>query len=121
MLLAALLLLVGYNTFLGPKAVEGNKDLTIHVINEKQNVDETFNFKTDHEFLLELLEEKQEELGASFEKHDFGTMVTGMMDYIANDKKEYFHIFINDEDAMTGPSEIPLRDNDVYTFKLTDL
>lgn len=48
-------------------------------------------------------------------------MVTGMMDYVADEKKEYFHIFVNDEDAMTGTSEIQLNDNDIYTFELKDL
>lgn len=118
-LLAALLLFGGYKLLLGPKGVEGSKEVTIRVINKDQNIDETFSYKTDHEFLLELLQEKEEEIGASFEKSDFGTMVVGMKGYKADaDKKEYFHILVNDADAMTGAGEIPLNDKDVYTFEL---
>ncbi|NLJ78627.1 MAG: hypothetical protein GX329_04630, partial [Tissierellia bacterium] len=66
-------------------------------------------------------EEKQEELGASFEESEFGVMVVGMMDYIVDaDKQEFFHIAINGEDAMTGIKEIPLVDGDVYRFELAN-
>lgn len=120
-LLMTLLLFVGYKTFLSPKGVEGNKEVSIHIINEDKNVDETFIYKTDKEFLLSLLEKHQKELGASFQKFDFGTMVTGMMNYIADEKKEYFHLYVNDEDATTGPGEVPLNDKDTYTFELKKL
>ncbi len=62
-LAVTLLLFAGYKTFLGPKGVEGAKEVTIHIVNESENVDETFTYNTDHEFLLELLEEKQDQLG----------------------------------------------------------
>lgn len=118
-LLAALLLFGGYKVFLGPKGAEGSKEVTIRVINKDQNIDETFSYKTDYEFLLELLQEKEEEIGASFEESSFGTMVVGMKGYKADvDKKEYFHILVNDADSMTGVGEIPLNDKDVYTFEL---
>ena len=120
-LLVTLLLFAGYKTFLGPKGVEGSKEVSIHIINEDANVDETFSYKTDHEFLLALLEEHQKELGASFKKFDFGTMVKGLMNYVADDKKEYFHLYVNDEDATTGPGEVPLNDKDTYTFELKKL
>ncbi|MCF6463879.1 hypothetical protein [Clostridium sp. Cult1] len=118
-LIVTLLVFVGYKVFLSPKGVEGDKVVTIHVINEDEDVDKTFEYNTDYEFLLELLEEKQEELGITFEKYDFGTMVVGMLDYVADpNKQEYFHVSINGEDALTGPGEIPLIDEDVYTFEL---
>lgn len=117
-LVLTLLLFVGYQTVFSPKGVEGSKEVTIHIINEKEDVDKSFEYKTDDEFLLALLEENKEELGASFETFDFGTMVTGMMGYTADEKTEYFHVTINDEDAMTGPSEIPLNDKETYTFEL---
>ncbi|MCF6465499.1 hypothetical protein [Clostridium sp. Cult2] len=120
-LIVTLLIFVGYKTFLSPKGAEGVKAITIHVINKSEDVDKIFEYKTDHEFLLELLEEKQEELGVTFEKYDFGTMVTGLLNYVVDpDKQEYFHIYINGEDAVTGPGEIPLTDKDIYTFELAN-
>lgn len=120
-LIAAVLLFAGYKTFLSPKGIEGAKEVTIHIINTNENVDERFTYKTDKEFLLELLEEKQEELGAILEESDYGVMITGMMNYVADPaQQEFFHIAINGEDAMTGVAEIPLNDKDVYKFELTN-
>ncbi|NLJ97983.1 MAG: hypothetical protein GX320_01770 [Tissierellia bacterium] len=120
-LVVALLLFTGYKTFLSPKGAEGAKEVTIHIINENEDVDKTFTYNTDHEFLLELMEEKQEELGVTFEESEFGKMVVGMMNYTANpDKQEFFHIAVNGEDAMTGVEEIPLENDDVYKFELSN-
>lgn len=120
-LVVALLLFAGYKTFLAPKGAEGGKEVTIEVINEEEGIEKRFTYDTDHEFLLELMEEKQEELGASFEESEFGIMVVGMVDYIVDaDKQEFFHIAINGEDAMTGIKEIPLVDGDIYRFELAN-
>lgn len=121
LLALTILLLVGYNTFLAPKGVEGSKEITIQVVNENEETDETFTYNTDHEFLFELLEEHEEELGMEYSTSEFGPMITAMMKYTADDsKQEYFHIYVNDEDAMTGVSQIPLNDGDIYKFKLSN-
>lgn len=117
-LVLAALAFVGYKTFISPKGVEGAKDVTINIVIEKEDIDETFTYGTDHEFLIDLLEEKQAELGISFEEFDFGKMITGMMEYTADPTSEYFHIYINGEDATTGVGEIPLNDQETYTFEL---
>jgi len=119
LLVVATLVSLGYRTFLSPKGVEGSKEITIQIVVEKEDINESFNFKTDHEFLIELLQDKQEELGFSYEEYDFGPMITSMMNYIADESKnEYFHIYINEQDATLGPAEIPLNDNDNYKFEL---
>jgi hypothetical protein len=70
---------------------------------------------------MELLDEQQEALDMTFEKYDFGNMITGLMGYVADESQnEFFHISINGEDAMSGPDEIPLQNKDVYKFELTN-
>ena len=114
------LLYVGYNAFLAPKASEGSKEVTIQVIAEGQDIDKTFTFHTDHAFLTDLLKEKQKELGASLKSSDFGTMVTGMMDYEADESKNEFFLFrINGEDAAAGTDDTPIQDGDAYQFVLS--
>lgn len=114
-----LVLLIGYNTFLSPEGVEGEKEVTITIINEDEDIDKSFTFNTDHEFLLDLVEEKEDELGAEFLTSDFGTMIVGMLNYKADDdKQEFFHIAVNGEDATTGAGDIPLNDGDTYKFEL---
>ncbi|MCR1898359.1 hypothetical protein NSA47_05070 [Irregularibacter muris] len=118
-LLVAVLLFVGYNTFLSPKGVEGEKKVVIQVVNEKEGVDKEFTYTTDHEFLLALLQEHEEELGATFTKYDFGTMVTGLMNYEAKESEsEYFYITVDGKEAETGPQEIPIMDGEHYKFEL---
>jgi len=122
--IVAILLLVvgvywGYKAFIAPKGEEGKKHVTIQVVISKENIDKKFEYDTEHQFLYELLKEKEDELGVSFKSFDVGVMVTGMMNYIANAaENEYFHITVNGEDATAGPQEIPLKDGDVYRFEL---
>ncbi len=112
-------LLLGYNTFLAPKAVEGDKAVTITVTHADEGIDETFEYQTDQDFLLALMQDHQEELGATFEEFDFGIMVAGLMGYEANEgAQEYWHLIVNGQDAVTGPGEVPLTDGDVYDFEL---
>lgn len=116
---ASLVLFVGYQAFLSPEGVEGDKQVTVEIVVDKEDIDESFQFETDHEFLLDLLEEEQDELGVEFLESDFGTMIVGMNNYKADDSnQEFFHIAVNGEDAQTGAGEIPLNDGDVYKFEL---
>ncbi len=113
------LLYAGYQAFLAPKGTEGSKEVTIQIVIENENIDETFTFKTDHEFLTDLIKEKQEKLGASYESFDFGTMITGMMNYTADPNSEFFQFEINGEVAMAGTDDTPIQDGDSYKFVLT--
>ena len=111
--------LLGYKVFLSPRGIEGPKNVTIQIIVEKENIDENFKFKTEHEFLIELLNENQAKLGLGLKKYELGSMITSMMNYTADENKnEYFHIYVNELDATSGPDEIPLNNNDHYKFEL---
>ncbi|MGI6538969.1 MAG: DUF4430 domain-containing protein [Caldicoprobacterales bacterium] len=114
------LLYAGYQAFLAPKGTEGSKEVTIKIIVEPEEINETFTYKTDHEFLTDLLKEKQDELGAMLESSEYGTMVAGMMNYKADQNKNEFFLFqVNGEDSMVGTDDTPIQDGDVYTFILT--
>jgi HD superfamily phosphodiesterase len=118
--IAFVVLYAGYQTFLAPKGTEGSKEVTIQIIIEKEEIDKTFTYKTDHEFLTDLLKEKQEELGAIMDSSDYGTMITGMMNYMADvSENEFFLIQINGEDAMVGTDDTPIQDGDSYNFILS--
>lgn len=110
-----------YNTYLAPSGVEGEKEVTLQVIVEKEDIDEEFTFQTDHEFLGELMEEEEEALELTYDEHSaLGMMVTGMLGYEVDGTSEYFHIIVNDEDAEYGASSIPLMDGDEYVLELRD-
>ncbi|HHT66497.1 MAG: DUF4430 domain-containing protein [Caldicoprobacterales bacterium] len=116
---AAALLFTGYQMFLAPKGTEGSKEVTVQIVVEKENIDETFHFRTDDEFLTDLLKEQQEKLGVTLQSFDFGTMIIGMMNYTADSNSEYFHFQVNGEDAMVGTDDTPIQDGDTYKFILT--
>lgn len=119
LIIIATLILLGYKTFLSPKGTEGLKNVSIQIVIEKENINKNLDFETNHEFLIELLNENQKKLGLIVKQYEMGSMITGMMNYIADESKnEYFHIYINELDATSGPSEIPLNNNDSYKFEL---
>ncbi len=108
-----------YNTYLGPSGVEGEKEVSLQVIVDKENINEEFTFQTDHEFFGELLEEEQETLKLSYDEHStLGMMITGALGYEVDSSSEYFHILVNGEDAEYGASGIPLIDGDEYVLEL---
>ena len=118
-LLVAALAFTAYWFFLGPRGTAGDKQITIRVIVENEDIDKTFTYDTDLEFLGELVKEKQEDLGATLNNMG-GSFVEGMMDYVADStNNEFFSIKINTMDAMVGIDEIPLNDGETYTFELT--
>lgn len=111
--------LLAYNKLLGPEGVVGEKRVSIRVVIDGENIDKTFTYQTDHEFVYELLKENEEELGASFEQYSFGVMLSGLMDYkVDQSNNEFFHISVNGEDAKEGIQQIVLNDGDIYTFEL---
>ena len=115
----AIVLLVGYNVLLAPKGVEGAKEVTIDIVNEDTDLDESYTYNTDHEFLFELMKEHEDELGLEYDDSEFGAMVTGLGGYAADDsEQEYYHISVNGVDATTGVSEIVLNDGDNYKFEI---
>ncbi|HHU48647.1 MAG: DUF4430 domain-containing protein [Caldicoprobacterales bacterium] len=113
------LLYAGYQAFLAPKGTEGSKEVTIQVVVEKEDIDETFTFKTDHEFLTDLIKEQQDKLGASYESTNIGTMITGLTEYKADPNSEYFMFEVNGEVSMVGTDDTPIQDGDTYKFTLT--
>lgn len=103
---------------LSPKGGEGDKEVTINVIVAGENINYTENFKTDELFLEAVLEANSDELGLTMTDTQYGPMVTGLKDYLADETKEFFSISINGVDAMVGVKEIPVNDKDVYTFEV---
>jgi len=116
-IILAILLGIVYDVYFGPEGIEGEKEVNLEIVIEEENINETYEFNTELEFLAELLEKNREQLGVSFQEHDFGKMVTGLKNYEAG-SQEFFHISINGEEAETGIDEIPLQDGDTYKFEL---
>lgn len=111
-----------YNVFFGTQGVEGEKEVSLQIIIDKEDINEQFNYHTEHKILEELLNEEEEALELNYAKHSgIGMMITGVLGYEANDSSEYFHILVNGEDSDTGASDIELKDGDEYVLELRNL
>jgi hypothetical protein len=90
------------------------KSVQVHVIVASEKIDKTYDLKTSQQFVRGVLEENSE-LGAKIE-NGFLTTLEGYT--ASNDKREYFNVQVNGEDAMKGVAELEVKDGDVYTFEV---
>lgn len=108
-----------YGVFFGPETQEGTKTVTIEIVVDSEEINKTYTFKTDTEFLYDLLLENEQEIKLEILDSSFGPMLTGLEGYSANEsKQEFYHISINGEAAMVGIKDIPVLEGDVYRFEI---
>ncbi|NBG86944.1 DUF4430 domain-containing protein [Isachenkonia alkalipeptolytica] len=100
------------------EAEEEEKEVSLQVILDQEDIDETFAFQTNHEFLGELIEEESETLEVEYEMGDFGLDILEILGYELDKDSEYLHILVNGEDAETGLSGIEVMDGDAYQLEL---
>lgn len=107
-----------YNMF-REKTVEGNKEITIEVINSAGETT-TYDLKTDAEFLEQAMKEAE---GLTFEYEDgpYGATVHTVngekADY--NTDGAYWGFNVNDSYCNYGISEQPIEDGDVFQIVYT--
>lgn len=104
-----------YKTFMA-KPVEGTKEIVAKVILTDGTL-ESFEIKTDAEFLKEALEEKNLISGT---ESDYGLYVTTVNGITADEAKQEWWCFTqNGESLMTGVNVTPIKDGDHYEITLT--
>lgn len=115
----AVLLIMGYDTFLAPKAQQGVKEVTVEVQIDRENIAQSFIYHTDQEYVAGLLTEHKDDLKVETESGSFGPFITGMMGVQADSAKEFYSIKIDGEDASVGIASLPVEDGRTYSFILT--
>lgn len=115
------LLFAGYLAFLAPKAQSGQKSVKIEVVIASENMDRTFEYRTDKSYLSDLLSDEENDLHTEMEDSQYGKFVSGILGVRADPAEEYFNIKVDGTDATVGVSQLPLEDGKVYTFTLTQL
>lgn len=94
----------------------GMKEFRVEVVSERDGYLEITDCKSDAEFLGEFLRTYE---SCVWEDSTYGIYIKGfdgMMEDI--DNQYWWCVTVNDESVMTGADEIPLADNDTYTFTL---
>lgn len=104
-----------YKTFMA-KPVEGSKEIVAEVI-LTDGTSESFEIKTDAEYLREALE--QEKLISGTES-DYGLYVTTVNGTTTDEAKQEWWCFTrNGESLVTGVDETPINDGDHFEITLT--
>ena len=94
----------------------GMKEFQLEVVSERDGYLEITDCKSDAEFLGEFLRTYE---SCVWEDSTYGIYIKGfdgMMEDI--DNQYWWCVTVNGESVMTGADEIPLADNDTYTFTL---
>lgn len=100
----------------GPHGAAGKKTVTVEVTHQDGTTN-TFEIKTDEEFLRPALEEEKLVSGTESEYGLFIDTVDG--EYADPGKNEYWLYTVNGEMAAYGVDQQPVQDNDVYAFSVT--
>ena len=100
----------------GPNGVAGKKTITVEVTH-LDGTTNTFEVKTDEEFLRPVLEEQKLVSGTESEYGLFIDTVDG--EYADPGKNEYWLYTVNGEMASYGVDQQPVEDKDVYAFSVS--
>lgn len=100
-----------------PKAVEGSKEITIEVVNNKQE-SVTYELRTDAEYLRQAMEEA-EGLTFSGTESQYGLMVESVNGVVADYGVDgaYWSFYVNDDYCMNGIDTQPVYDGDAFSIK----
>ena len=101
-------------------ACAAKASVTVQVIqNGTLTLEKTY--RTNAATLEELLLAHEKELGAVLTDSDYGKFVEGMNGVVADpDKREFYSVGIDGEEAAVGIHEIALADGACYQFTLTN-
>ena len=98
-----------------PAVQGGSKTVTINVVHGDAT-EKSFKYKTDLEYLGELILEKKLAEGSTGE---YGLYITTVDGETADDgAKQYWAIYVNGEMGMLGADSQPIADGDVFDLKL---
>lgn len=103
----------------GEKAVEGSKDITISVINSKQET-EKYELSTDAEYLRQAMDEA-DGLEYTGTESEYGLMISAINGEVAefNTNNAYWSFYVNGEYCNYGIDTQPVNDGDDFEIVFT--
>ena len=106
-------------SFAGPSAAEGEKAVTIQVLDDKKNLS-SYEINTDAEYLRQAMEQCQ---GLTFigSEGPYGLMLHTINGITAEyDKNQaWWSIYVNDELGNYGIDQQPVADGDIFRLEYT--
>jgi hypothetical protein len=110
-------LILIYKDYLNKQVEEGDKTVTVYVINDHgdEKYTKTYSFNTDYKFLGELLLAKMD---VKVQNDGYGNYLTEVNGMKANtNNQEWWKILINGEMGDYGMDEQPIKDGDEITLE----
>lgn len=114
-----LLVLLGFKGFFVPSTTEGEKSVTIEVINDLGEKT-SYDVKTDAEYLRGAMDDA-DGLEYSGDEGEYGLMVMVVNGVTAdyNVDGAYWAFYVNDEYCQFGVDEQPVNDKDTFKIEYT--
>ena len=105
--------MAGVYTMTRPQAVEGDKNVTILIVH-KDGTEKKLEYATDHDYLANLLQEK--ELVTGYTSDEYGFTIESVDGVVADWSKDsaYWALYEGEEYATTSAAGIVLVDGGVY-------
>lgn len=98
----------------------GNNDLkevTVEIISKRDDFNEKENFKTDKEYLGDLL--KEEKLVTDYEDSEYGMYIHGVKNMADDPSAQYWwSLSVDGKSATQGADSLVLEDGKTYTLEL---
>ena len=112
-LVAVIAAMMGVFAMTRPEAVEGSKDVTILIVH-KDGTTKELKYGTDHEYLADLLLEK--ELVTGYASEEYGFTIESVDGVVLDWSKDnaYWALYEGEEYATTSAAGIVLTDGGVY-------
>ena len=112
-LVAVVALMAGLYVTTRPEAVEGSKQVTIQIVH-KDGTEKNLEYGTDHEYLADLLLEKELVTGYASEEYGFTIESVDGVTADWNADGAYWALYEGEEYAVTSAAGIVLVDGGIY-------
>ena len=112
-LVAVIALMAGLYVTTRPKTVEGSKQVTIQIVH-KDGSEKKLEFSTEHEYLADLLLEKELVTGYASEEYGFTIESVDGVTADWNADGAYWALYEGEEYAVTSAAGIVLVDGGIY-------
>ena len=116
-LLVAIVVFSGIGFYFYQRGNSDVKEVTVEVVSKRDGFNGKENFKTNHEYLGDLL--KEENIVTDYEDSEYGMYIHGVKNMADDPSAQYWwSISVDGKSATQGANALVLEDGKTYTLEL---
>ena len=116
-LLVAIVVFSGIGFYFYQRGNSDVKEVTVEIISKRDDFNGKENFKTNHEYLGDLL--KEENIVTDYEDSEYGIYIHGVKNMADDPSAQYWwSISVDGKSATQGADALVLEDGKTYTLEL---